>query len=212
MPIVNRFFTGQGVGGWVWWGRERILDWRFWISDWGKGMAINMKRSTCNIQAYFARTQIRRLAGREPYNMEAERRDTYTTGIVPYNSEAKLPRPGSGASNMPFYQTNPPFFDGFFYGNGYEYVAYSGNLREKSVGSFSETNPPGGVFSRSVAAKTRTCTDGYGRCGRDGRTWTKQCTAEVRGQSTPTESRSRNRGCRGMTARRGYNAGWVANR
>jgi hypothetical protein len=25
-----------------------------------------------------------------------------------------------GASNMPFYQTNPPIFEGFFYGNGYE--------------------------------------------------------------------------------------------
>ena len=100
-------------------------------------------------EACCGRTQIRRLAGREPYNMEAERRDTYTTGIVPYNSEAKLPRPGSGASNMPFYQTNPPFFYGLFYGNGYEYEFYNGNLRRKSVGSFSETNPPGGGFKVS---------------------------------------------------------------
>ena len=92
----------------------------FWIGDCECGAG----------EACCGRTQIRRLAGREPYNLEAERRDTYTTGprrtrdscrsIVPYNPEAKLPRPGSGASNMPFYQTNPPFFGGFFYGNGYE--------------------------------------------------------------------------------------------
>jgi len=48
--------------------------------------------------------------------------------------------------NMCFYQTNPPFFGGFFIANDYEDAACTGNRREKSVGSFSKTNPPGGVF------------------------------------------------------------------
>jgi len=38
--------------------------------------------------------------------------------------------------NMSFYQTNPPFFDGFFDGSAYEYIGCTRNVREKSVGSF----------------------------------------------------------------------------
>ena len=51
-----------------------------------------------------------------------------------------------GERNVPFYQTNPPFFGGFFVANCYEDAACTGNRREKSVGSFSKTNPPGEGF------------------------------------------------------------------
>ena len=53
---------------------------------------------------------------------------------------------GPKAAPIRFCETNPPFFDGFFDGSGYEYMGYTRNARGKSVGSFSETNPPGGVF------------------------------------------------------------------
>src|ERR1019366_6478864 len=56
-------------------------------------------------------------------------------------------RPGSADErNVPFYQTNPPFFDGFFNATTTTYGTYSGNVRNKSVGSFWKTNPPGGCF------------------------------------------------------------------
>ena len=48
--------------------------------------------------------------------------------------------------NMCFSETNPPFFRDFSDASGYEYIGCNGNLREKSVGSFSKTNPPEKVF------------------------------------------------------------------
>ena len=50
---------------------------------------------------------------------------------------------------MPFYQTNPPFFDGFFAVSYSLHISYERNTREKSVGSFWKTNPPeGGLWGR----------------------------------------------------------------
>jgi hypothetical protein len=59
---------------------------------------------------------------------------------------------------MPFYQTNPPFFRDFFDANGFEYAGCGGNLREKSVGSFWKTNPPGRGFE-GVFADLNACFD-----------------------------------------------------
>ena len=57
---------------------------------------------------------------------------------------------------MPFYQTNPPFFDGFFAVSYSLHISYERNTREKSVGSFSKTNPPEGglwrLFHRKVGS------------------------------------------------------------
>src|ERR1017187_4169665 len=50
------------------------------------------------------------------------------------------------ASNMPFYQTNPPFLKDILYASVLRSAVYSGKLRRNSVGSFSKTNPPEGVF------------------------------------------------------------------
>src|SRR5690242_18349383 len=41
-----------------------------------------------------------------------------------------------------FCETNPPFFDGVYDGSANEYIGCGRNLRGKSVGSFSKTNPP----------------------------------------------------------------------
>src|ERR1017187_5813234 len=57
------------------------------------------------------------------------------------------------ASNMPFYQTNPPFLEDILYASVLRSAVYSGKLRRNSVGSFWKTNPPEGVFEGgSVAA------------------------------------------------------------
>src|SRR6266436_5013364 len=51
-------------------------------------------------------------------------------------TKARLPAPlwerRAVHQNMSFYQTNPPFFGGFFVASGYEETACTGNGREKS--------------------------------------------------------------------------------
>jgi len=47
---------------------------------------------------------------------------------------------------MCFCETNPPFFDEFFFVIDYTRSICNGKRLENSVGSFSKTNPPGGCF------------------------------------------------------------------
>ena len=102
----------------------------------------------------------------------ASQKRLYTGGSLLREDATKAGRPGSGAKNeIGFhwlrsgpelrpsgvdtsrrllgatpaprnYQTNPPFFDGFSDGSGYEYIGYTRNTRAKAVGSFWKTNPP----------------------------------------------------------------------
>ena len=58
--------------------------------------------------------------------------------------------------NVPFYQTNPPFFGRIFVASGYEWVLCTRNTRRNSVGSFSRTNPPERGFWRGSVAATTT--------------------------------------------------------
>src|SRR6266436_1785851 len=48
---------------------------------------------------------------------------------------------GAGASNMPFYQTNPPFLPEMFSVRPYMRIIYEQKSSMKSVGSFWKTNP-----------------------------------------------------------------------
>jgi hypothetical protein len=43
--------------------------------------------------------------------------------------------------NMPFYETNPPFFDEILDVTDYAAESYNGKCLENSVGSFWKTNP-----------------------------------------------------------------------
>jgi hypothetical protein len=58
--------------------------------------------------------------------------------------------------NMPFYQTNPPFFGRFFDVSNSGIGDCDGNALTKSVGSFWKTNPPEGCFKALSG-----CGDGY---------------------------------------------------
>jgi hypothetical protein len=49
-----------------------------------------------------------------------------------------------GERNVPFCETNPPFFVRICYTTCYTHESYGENGREISVGSFWKTNPPGG--------------------------------------------------------------------
>ena len=57
--------------------------------------------------------------------------------------------------NVPFYQTNPPFFRDFFDATATTRGACGGNTRRISVGSSWKTNPPGGGF-RGVFGRLET--------------------------------------------------------
>jgi hypothetical protein len=54
---------------------------------------------------------------------------------------------------MYFYETNPPFFVRIFIVSDYEHICCTRNAREKSVGSFSKTNPPERVFRAASSGK-----------------------------------------------------------
>jgi len=86
--------------------------------------------------------------------------------------QPSLPRPLKERTlkNMPFYQTNPPFFGGFFVATNYEDAACAGNRREKSVGSFWKTNPP--VRLRQGYGATRPTRRAVSR-GSEGMFWQK---------------------------------------
>jgi hypothetical protein len=55
----------------------------------------------------------------------------------------------SGERNVPFYQTNPPIFEGFSVARFTAQIIYGEKRVKNSVGSFSKTNPPGGVLLRA---------------------------------------------------------------
>src|ERR1017187_1282022 len=54
-----------------------------------------------------------------------------------------------GERTVPFYQTNPPIFDGFFDVINTLQGVCAEKLWKNSVGSFAKTNPPGGVLLRA---------------------------------------------------------------
>src|SRR5208282_5074346 len=90
-------------------------------------------REQMNAQAYFART-LWRARGQA----------------------ARVTSKGRRERNVPFYQTNPPFFGGFFDGSDCECMGCGGNVRRKSVGSFWKTNPPARGFEATFNVKCPT--------------------------------------------------------